>query len=123
MSDEIITKAFYEHDFALAMAKVTLRLAEGSPGEINQQAAVDAAQATLDALRDGGAEEPADLEERTTERVLEVKANYEAMRAKGEELMNLPTATQLALGIDLTSVSAVATTAVNWIMAIEQEGY
>lgn len=118
----VVETAFYEYDFALAMAKVAVAMTEGYDQEVAQQAAVDAAQATLDHLAQAETA-PEDLTEQTTARVLELKAHYEQQFANTQELLALPEGTQQALGVDVVAMQMVATTATQWIAAFIKAGY
>lgn len=121
MSD-IIINAFYEYDFALAMAKVALRMTEGYEQQTTQQAAVDSAQSTLDHLAEAE-EAPADLADRTRTRVLETKALYEKQMAQAQELLDLPDETKAALSVNKVEMQIIVSTAVKWISAFMAEGY
>ena len=114
MSD-YLTDAFYKYDFALFMAKVAVAMTVGHP---TQEDAVTAAEAALAALRESGAEEPADLSAHTATEVGALEALYEAQFDAAQQQMMLTAEQQQVFGINVAQVQQVATTAAAWLSAI-----
>jgi hypothetical protein len=114
MSD-YLTDAFYRYDFALFMARVAVGMTAGGQSQVD---AVASAEAALTMLRDSGAEEPADLAERTAEQVAALEATYQAQFDAAQQQMALTPEQQQVFRVDVAQAQAAATTAATWLSAI-----
>lgn len=113
--------AYYQNDCVRAMALITMQLATDINGKLApQQAAFDAAEATIASLTAAGQVPPADLDTKTDEYVQAVKNGYLAAKAAAEANLALPVEVQNALGINQDREQTTLDTANQWLFAIEQ---
>jgi hypothetical protein len=118
MSESLLSRAWYEYEFARVMGRVTVSMTLGQPGNERHVEALAATEASLAVLADSSVPKPDDLGEVTGARMTELESNYRAQYDSAQEVLALPAEQQAALGLSGVVAQQAATVAVSWIVAI-----